>query len=63
MKIAQVMKQGLQSCRVEDRLNRAVQIMWEHDCATGVPLGATEVSDGSVFTSQRARRPPCHGAS
>jgi CBS domain-containing protein len=32
MNISQLMTRNVITCRADDRLNRAAQIMWEHDC-------------------------------
>lgn len=32
MRVAQVMKQTVETCRVDDTVHRAAQLMWEHDC-------------------------------
>jgi CBS domain-containing protein len=37
MKVEEVMSVDLETCRPEDTLNRAAQIMWEHDCGV-VPV-------------------------
>jgi len=41
MKVEQVMRQPVKTCRPEDTLNTAAQIMWEHDCGC-VPVVDTE---------------------
>ncbi len=40
MRVEQVMKQLVKTCRAEDTLNTAAQIMWDHDC------GCVPVVDG-----------------
>jgi CBS-domain-containing membrane protein len=37
MKVEQLMTRNVQTCRAEDRLDQAAQIMWEHDCGV-VPV-------------------------
>lgn len=32
MKVEQLMQRTVQTCRPDDTINRAVQLMWEHDC-------------------------------
>jgi len=32
MKIAEMMKQEVKTCRAQDTLNAAAQVMWDHDC-------------------------------
>jgi len=32
MKVEQVMKQAVQACHAHDSLERAAQLMWDHDC-------------------------------
>ena len=39
MRVEQVMTRTVESCRADERLNRAAQIMWEHDCGV-VPVVA-----------------------
>jgi len=41
MKVAQVMKQRVKTCRPQDTLNTAAEIMWDHDCGC-VPVVDTE---------------------
>ena len=45
MKVEQLMTRNVQTCRADDRLNRAAQIMWEHDCGV-VPVVAA--GDGTA---------------
>lgn len=40
MNASELMTKAVQSCRAEDNLQRAVQLMWEHDC------GVVPVVDG-----------------
>ena len=37
MKVGEIMSIDLETCRADDTLNRAAQIMWEHDCGV-VPV-------------------------
>jgi CBS domain-containing protein len=39
MKVEQLMTRNVETCRSTDTLNRAAQIMWEHDCGV-VPVVA-----------------------
>jgi len=39
MKVEQLMTRNVETCRSDDRLSRAAQIMWEHDCGV-VPVVA-----------------------
>lgn len=32
MKVEQLMQRTVQTCRADDTVNRAAQLMWEHDC-------------------------------
>jgi len=41
MKVAQVMKQDVKTCRAQDTLNTAAQTMWDHDCGC-VPVTDAE---------------------
>jgi CBS domain-containing protein len=45
MRISQVMTPSVQSCRPGESLERAAQVMWEHDCGC-VPV--CDESDGRV---------------
>jgi CBS domain-containing protein len=45
MRVEQLMTRHVETCRTSDRLNRAAQIMWEHDC--GVVPVMTE-ADGTA---------------
>jgi CBS domain-containing protein len=40
MKVEQLMTRNVQTCRADDHLNQAAQIMWEHDCGV-VPVVAS----------------------
>ncbi len=40
MKVEQLMTRNVETCRADDRLNRAAQIMWERDCGV-VPVVAS----------------------
>jgi CBS domain-containing protein len=46
MRVEQLMTRNVETCRTDDHLQRAAQIMWEHDCGV-VPVtngdGATRV--------------------
>src|SRR5438046_1875104 len=42
MKVEEIMSVDLETCRLEDTLNRPAQIMWEHDC------GVVPVVDGEA---------------
>lgn len=37
MKVERLMARGVESCRADDSMNRAAEIMWDHDCGT-VPV-------------------------
>ena len=39
MRVQQLMRRNVETCRATDGLNRAAQIMWEHDCGV-VPVMA-----------------------
>lgn len=45
MKVEQIMTRNVHTCRATDGLNRAAQIMWEHDCGV-VPV--LSVGNGSA---------------
>ena len=47
MKVEQLMTRNVETCREDDRLSRAAQIMWEHDCGV-VPVLATGDGTGKV---------------
>ncbi len=47
MKVEQLMTRNIETCRSDDRLNRAAQIMWEHDCGI-VPVLAAGNGAGHV---------------
>jgi CBS domain-containing protein len=47
MKVEQLMTRNVERCRADDRLNRAAQIMWEHDCGV-VPVVAAGNGSGRV---------------
>ena len=47
MKVEQLMTRNVESCRSDDRLNRAAQIMWERDCGV-VPVMAAGNGSGRL---------------
>jgi CBS domain-containing protein len=51
MKVSQLMKQGVCSCNLNDSLNAAAQIMWEHDCGC-VPVKDSEGRVVGVITDR-----------
>jgi CBS domain-containing protein len=57
MKVENVMKQPAQTCRAEDALNRAAQLMWEHDCGC-VPI----VQDDGCVVGMLTDRDICMAA-
>jgi len=44
MKVAQLMTPNVKSCRPEDSLNAAAQIMWDNDCGCAYQWSPTAVS-------------------
>ncbi len=47
MKVEQLMTRNVETCRADDFVNRAAQIMWEHDCGV-VPVVAAGNGDARI---------------
>ncbi len=60
MKVEQLMTRNVETCRATDRLNRAAQIMWEHDCGV-VPVTAA-ADDGARVVGVITDRDICMAA-
>lgn len=53
MKVEQLMKRTVQTCRADDSLNRAVQLMWEQDCGC-IPVVDDEGRPIGIVTDRDA---------
>jgi CBS domain-containing protein len=51
MNVEEIMSIDIETCRAEDTLNRAAQIMWEHDCGV-VPVVDSEAHIVGVLTDR-----------